>query len=103
MIRALYRMSNIEILGKSNFPKERITQEILELIHRRLEYIAIETENLTKELNNFQSIYHKSNEEFLEDFTTGKIGDEQDFFIWKSSLKILKDLTEEEKMLKDLL
>lgn len=96
-------MSNIEILGKFSFPKERITQEILELIHRRLEYITIEQENLTKDLTNFQSIYHKSNEEFLDDFTNGKMGDEQDFFIWKSSLKILKDLTEEEKMLKDLL
>lgn len=96
-------MSNIEILGKSTFPKERITQEILELIHRRLEYITIEQQKLTKDIHKFQNIYNKTDKEFLEDFRNGKMGDEQDFFIWKSSLKILKDLTEEESMLKDVL
>ena len=96
-------MANIEILGEYNFPKEKITHEILELIHRRLEFISSEKQKMEGDLKKFHDLYQKSNDDFLHDFQNGKLGDQEDFFIWKASLKLLKDIIEEEKMLKELL
>ncbi len=95
-------MANIELLGEFNFSKEKIIHEILELIHRRLEFIRSEKQKLKEDLKKFQVLYQKSNGEFLHDFQNGKLGDKEDFFIWNASLKILREITEENKLLKEL-
>jgi len=89
-------------LGEYNFPKEKMTHEILELIHRRLEFISSEKQKLEEDLKKFHVLHQKSNDDFLSDFQSGKLGDKEDFFIWKSTLKVLKDTTEEEKILMEL-
>ncbi|MHA1720603.1 MAG: hypothetical protein ACTSXK_13865 [Promethearchaeota archaeon] len=96
-------MANIEFTGQLNFPKKKITNEIIELVQGRLEYIRQEKIKILDDIKNFQQRYNKSNDDFLKDFQSGTIDDHEDFFIWKSSIQILEDLNEEEKMLKELL
>ena len=96
-------MANIEFIGEFKYSKEKITSEIMELIHRRLEYIRNEKSKLHQDIKNLQQIYNKSDEDFLIEFEKGSLGDKEDFFIWKSSISIFADLDEEETMLKELL
>ena len=95
-------MSNIEFIGKSHYSKEVINQEIIGLVQGRLIFIKEEIKNLHTDIITFQKIYKKSNDVFLQEFQNGILGDDEDFFVWSSSIDILKELTEEEKILKDL-
>ncbi|MHA1745726.1 MAG: hypothetical protein ACTSWW_06990 [Promethearchaeota archaeon] len=96
-------MANIEFIGEFKYSKEKITIEIMELIHRRLEYIRNEKSKLHHDRKNFQQIYNKSDEDFLIEFEKRSLGDKEDFFIWKSSISIVADLDKEETMLKEFL
>ena len=42
-------------------------------------------------------------EEFLDKFNKGTLGDEEDYFVWEGTINIKRKLLEEQKMLSELI
>ena len=96
-------MSKISISGNIEYPKEQITQQIIELIKGRLLTIKDEIESIKIDLNHFMNKYNLSNEEFLNKYQNEKLGDEEEYFVWESSIKLLDKLKKENQLLKAVL
>ena len=47
----------------------------------------------------FEKKYGMKTEEFYKKFTSGKLGDDMDFFEWKASAELYNELKEEKKVL----
>jgi len=96
-------MSKIQIEGKTAYPKEKITEQLLNLVKGRLTIIKKEITEIQMDIKQFQSKYSLNDEEFIEKYQNGELGDDQDFFVWKGSIQLLDALSEEEKMLREIL
>lgn len=96
-------MSKIQIEGDTVFSKEKITEQLLNLIKGRLGTIKKEIKEIHNDLEHFQDKFALSNEEFLIKFQDGSLGDDKDYFVWKGSLDLLASLVEEENMLREVL
>ena len=60
----------------------------------------LEIEN---ELSFFTKKYSLDEEEFLDKFNKGTLGDDEDYFVWEGSINIKRKLLEEQKMLSELI
>jgi len=96
-------MSKISITGNIEYPKEQITQLIIDLIKGRLQTIKDEIESLKIDLNHFKNKFNLSDEEFLKKYQNEKLGDEEEYFVWESSIKLLDKLKKENILLKAVL
>ena len=96
-------MSKINIIGNTNHPKDQIAKGISNLIRGRLMAIKEELVAIENDLNNYKNKYNLNNEEFLQKFNDGELGDEEDFFIWEGSLRLHEKLKNEESILRDVL
>ena len=96
-------MSKIEITGPTSLPKEILTNQLLELVQGRLMTIQEEKSEIIHDIELYQKKYGFSNDIFLEKWLMGQLGDDQDFFVWESSLNLLKKLDEEEVILREIL
>ena len=96
-------MSKIEINGPTSLPKEVLTNHLLELIQGRLITIQEEKSGIIHDIELFQKQYGYSDEIFLKKWDKGDLDDNQDFFIWESSLRLLKKLKEEEDILREIM
>ena len=85
-------MSKINIVGKTTYPKDQITKGIINIIKGRLMAIKEELISIEKDLTNFKSKYNFDENEFLQKFNGGELGDNEDFFIWEGSLKLYEKL-----------
>jgi len=81
-------VAKINILGKTTHPKEQITEGIMNIIRGRLMAIKEEITSIEKDLSNFKSRYNLNDEDFLQKFNNGELGDNKDFFLWEGSLKL---------------
>ncbi|AEA46525.1 hypothetical protein [Archaeoglobus veneficus] len=72
---------------------------ITKTIQRRIEEINRTLQELSKNIEYFEKKYGMKTDEFYDRFVKGELGDEMDFFEWKSS----KDLYDELKKEKELL
>ncbi len=96
-------MSKISIIGNVEYPKEQIIQLIIDLVKDRLFTIKDEIKTMKIDLNHFKSKYNLSNEKFQEKYSNENLGDEEDYFIWESSIKILEKLRNENQLLRAVL
>jgi len=96
-------MSKISISGNIEYPKEQITQQIIDLIKGRLLTIKDEIKSIEIDLNHFKNKYNLSNEEFLKKYQYENLGDEEEYFVWESSIKLLDKLRKENQLLKAVL
>ena len=96
-------MSKISIIGNVEYPKEQIIQLIIDLIKNRLLTIKDEIRTIKIDLNHFTNKYNLSNKEFKEKYHNENLGDEEDYFIWESSIKLLEKLRKEKQLLKVVL
>ena len=96
-------MSKIQIEGDTVFSKEKITEQLLNLIKGRLSTIKKEITEIKTDLEQFHLKYSLTNDEFLNKFQEGILGDNNDYFVWKGSLELLHALIDEEKMLREVL
>ncbi len=96
-------MSKIIISGNIEYPKEQITQQIIDLIKGRLLTIKDEIKSIKIDLNHFMDKYNLSNEEFLNKYQNERLGDKEEYFVWESSIKLLDKLQKEKQQLKAVL
>ena len=96
-------MSKIEIKGDTKFSKELISEQLDTLVKDRLHLIKKQIKEVEQDLNYFRKKYKMSDSEFIEKFEAGELGDDEDFFIWKGSIKVLSGLNEEQAILQDVI
>ena len=63
----------------------------------------IQMKRLKKEIKNFEQKYGMTSGDFYKKFEKGKLGDEQDFFMWASSIDIYRNLSDRQKVLKEFI
>jgi len=63
----------------------------------RLIKIKSELEKIDKDLEFFLKKNKMNNEEFIEKFNNGEIGDEEDYFVWGGSFNVRKNLVKSKK------
>lgn len=96
-------MSKIRIEGNTTFPKEVITNELVNIINGRLMTIEEELRGIGKDLEEFRTSHGMEDTDFLLKFENGELGDDEDFFLWESSLELRDNLKDERKILKEAL
>jgi len=96
-------VAKINIMGKTTHPKEKITEEIMNIIRGRLMAIKEELISIEKDLTDFRSRYNLNDDNFLQKFNNGELGDNEDFFLWEGSLRLFDKLKTEESVLRDVL
>jgi hypothetical protein len=94
-------MSKIEIRGETHLPKEKISRQVENLVKERLHSIKEKIRNLDSNLDFFRRTYGLSDDEFMEAFQNGTLGDEEDYFAWKGSIQVLRALVEEQELLRE--
>jgi len=94
-------MSRIRIAGETSVDKEKITKGILSVISGRLMTIKQEIRNIDADLELYRKKYCLTDDDFLQQFSDGNLGDEEDYFIWQGSLEVKKRLIEEEELLRE--
>ena len=96
-------MSKIRIEGDTTFPKEVITNELVNIINGRLMTIEEELRGIEKDLENLRAKHGMDDRTFLSKFENGDLGDDEDFFVWESSLKLRDNLEDERRIIKEAL
>lgn len=80
-------------------PEDQVKNIVLKALKSRIEKINSKIEEIKNNINYFKLKYGMESEEFYRKFETGELGDEMDFFEWKSSIEILNDLKTERSAL----
>jgi len=96
-------MAKINIKGETTHPKDLITKGIMNIIKGRLMAIKEELIAIEKDLAELRRYYNLSDDEFLQKFNNGELGDDEDFFLWEGSLRLHDTLKTEENLLRDVL
>lgn len=85
-------MSKVKIIGETSIDKTIIEEYIEKLIRNRLIAIKKELDEINSDLKLFSKKYLINTEEFVKKFNDGKLGDQEDFFIWEGSIKVKNTL-----------
>ncbi len=64
--------------------------------------IKEELTSIEKDLTRFREKYNLKDEDFLQKFNSGELGDNEDFFVWEGSLLLYEKLKAEENMLREV-
>ncbi len=96
-------MSKVKIIGKTAKDKIKLENQVLDLIKGRLMTIKKELTDLNQQIQYYSDHYNMNNEEFLQSFSEGKLGDDEDFFVWHGVINIKKSLLEEQELLRETL
>jgi hypothetical protein len=96
-------MSRIRIDGETNHPKDVIARDVVNAVIGRLAAIKETVQAIDADITAFHKKYGYSNEEFLESFRRGDLGDDEDFFAWEGSIKLRQKMIEEEGNLREVL
>ena len=59
--------------------------------------------SIEKDLTDFRSRYNLNDNDFLQKFNNGELGDNEDLFLWEGSLRLYEKLKMEESVLRDVL
>nr|MDO8087673.1 hypothetical protein [Candidatus Sigynarchaeum springense] len=96
-------MSRIKIEGETSHPKEIIARDVVNAVIGRLAAIKETLKSIDADLATFHKKYKYSDEEFLDLFNKGELGDSDDFFAWEGSLRLRKQLVDEDAVLREVL
>ena len=96
-------MSKVKVVGEKTIDKGILEEKIVDLIKERLVMIKKELLEINNELSFFTKKYSLDEEEFLDKFNKGTLGDDEDYFVWEGSINIKRKLLEEQKMLSELI
>ena len=96
-------MSRIRIEGVTTVSKELIARGVVNAVKGRLMAIKEEIQAIDKDMELLHKKYDLDDEEFLLKFGNGDLGDDEDFFLWESSLKLKKALVDEQAALSEAL
>jgi hypothetical protein len=94
-------MSRIRIEGETTYSKEVIAHGVMNAVKDRLTVIKQDIQELDIDLESFRRKCELSDENFLEKFENGELGDDEDFFIWESTIKLKQKLIEEQMVLRE--
>ena len=67
---------------------------IVEALERELKLYRAKLRNYQVKLSEYERKYKMSSSEFLKLFEEGKLGDEEDYFLWWSYLKAIEKVKE---------
>lgn len=95
-------MSKVKIIGETSTNKEILQEKVTDLIKERLVTIKKELIDIEAELVFYSKKYSLNEKDFLEQFSNGSLGDDEDFFIWEGTINIKQKLITEQKMLSEL-
>ena len=95
-------MSKVKIIGDTSTDKEILEEKITDLIKERLVAIKQQLLEIESELTFYTKKYSLNEQEFLEKFTNGTLGDDEDYFMWEGTLNIKQKLVKEQEMLSEL-
>ncbi len=96
-------MSRICIEGETNHPKDIIERDVTNVVIGRLAAIKETLQAIDADLSMFHKKHQLSDEKFLDLFNKGNFGDDDDFFVWEGSLKLRKQLLDEDAVLREVL
>lgn len=96
-------MSRIQIICENGTANQETTNSVLELVKGRIRAIDKELQALQADTDQFSTKYNLSNEHFLARFELGEMEDDEDFFVWQASIKLIKDLNTEKMMFRGIL
>jgi len=95
-------LSKVKIIGDTSTDKEILEEKITDLIKERLVAIKQQLLEIESELTFYTKKYSLNEQEFLEKFTNGTLGDDEDYFMWEGTLNIKQKLVKEQEMLSEL-
>lgn len=78
------KLNALEILYRRGYQSEVIDRAMDKLIAMERHRAQQELDDLTRRLQEFESRYHLSSEDFQARFQKGDMGDEADFFEWSA-------------------
>jgi len=93
----------VKIEGVSDPKRPKIESAVLELVKGRLMTIKGDLTQIDKDLASFSKKYRMQDVEFIKKFDDGSVGDDEDFFVWKGSIKLRLSLLEERDLLREIL
>ncbi|MCK4736212.1 MAG: hypothetical protein KAT65_27415 [Methanophagales archaeon] len=83
--------------------KDLVKNVIIRTLRSRVEVINQKLNDIYKETRYFEKRYGIKTEEFYENFVSGALGDDMDFFEWKALKEIRDELKEEKKVLIEII
>lgn len=72
---------------------------VRESVSRELGFVERKLERFRERLEDFEDEYGMDSEEFLEEFESGNLGDDQDFFEWKAVYQSVQRLEDRKERL----
>jgi len=96
-------MSRIRIEGETTVSKDIIARGVVNAVKGRLMAIKEEIQAIDKDIELLRKKHGIDDEDFMLKFTNGDLGDDEDFFVWESSLKLRKSLVDEQAALREAL
>jgi len=79
--------------------KDFIKGAVSRTIKSRIEEINQKLADIQSSMKYFEKKYGMNTEEFYKNFLTGSLGDDMDYFEWKASRDVFKELQDERKAL----
>ena len=86
-------------IKNTELSKDFIKGAVCRTIKSRIEEINQKLTDINSSMQYFEKKYGMKTEEFYKQFLTGSLGDDMDFFEWKASRDVVKELQEERKAL----
>jgi hypothetical protein len=83
----------------TNLSKDFVKGVVSRTIKSRIEEINQKLSDIVTSMNYFEKKYGMKTEDFYKKFLAGSLGDDMDFFEWKASSEVYKELQEERKAL----
>lgn len=80
------------IIKDTAMPEYLVKDMVIKALKARIGEINQKLEDLGGSMDYFKRKYGMETEEFYQKFTGGEIGEEMDFFEWKASWEIFKEL-----------
>ena len=86
-------------IKNTELSKDFVKGVVSRTIKSRIEEINQKLTDIYTSMNYFEKKYGMKTEEFYKKFFAGSLGDDMDFFEWKASSEVYKELQEERKAL----
>jgi len=86
-------------IKNTGLSKDFVKDVVSRTIKSRIEEINQKLTDLYNSTKYFEKKYGMKTEEFYKKFLAGSLGDDMDFFEWKASSEVYKELQEERKAL----
>jgi len=98
----LSKLNALEILYRRGYQSEVIDRAMDKLIAMERQRAQQELDDLARRLQEFETRYHLSSEEFQARFQNGDLGDEADFFEWNAYCEMRQAVRERLQNLENL-